>query len=91
LDQTKISGSSPFPSGKSTLKMGFAYDGGQGGGGTVTLSIDGNEVGSGTIAKTQPNVYSADETAGVFVDHTLQSSKFTGSIDRVTINTNPSD
>ncbi len=98
LDQTKISSSSRLPAGKANLKMAFAYDGGQGGGGTVTLSIDGKPVGSGKIAKTQPNVYSADETAGVGVDHetpvsddyTLETSKFTGSIDRVTINTRPS-
>jgi len=99
IDKTKVSGSSPLPSGKSTLKMNFAYDGGRGGGGTVTLTVDGKPIGSGKIEKTQPNIYSADETAGVGVDmetsvsddYTLASSKFTGSIHKVTINTNPSN
>jgi arylsulfatase len=97
LDQTKITASAPLPAGKSTLKMDFAYEGGRGGGGTVTLSVDGKQVGTGKIPKTQPNIYSADETAGVGVDmetpvtddYTLESSKFTGSIGKVTINTQP--
>jgi len=97
LDQTKISGSSPLPSGKSTVKMDFAYEGGRGGGGTVTLTVDGKSIGSGKIAKTEPNIYSADETANVGVDmetpvsddYTLESSKFTGKIHKVTINTTP--
>jgi arylsulfatase len=97
IDHTKITGSSTLPSGKSTVKMDFAYDGGRGGSGTVTLSVNGRPVGSGKIAKTEPNVYSADETAGVGVDletpvsddYTLESSKFTGSIGKVTINTKP--
>ncbi len=97
IDKTKITGDTPLPDGKSTVKMDFAYDGGHGGGGTVTLSLDGRPVGSGKIAQTQPNVYSADETAGVGVDHetpvsddyTLTTSKFTGKIHRVTVNTTP--
>jgi hypothetical protein len=62
------------------------------------LSVNGTAVGSGKVAKTEPNVYSADETAGVGVDqetpvsddYTLESSKFNGSIGKVTINTKPS-
>ncbi len=98
LDKTKIAGSDPLPSGKSTVKMDFAYEGGVGGGGTVTLSVDGKTVGSGKVAKTEPNVYSADETAGVGIDqetpvsddYTRESSKFTGRIHKVTVNTKPS-
>jgi arylsulfatase len=99
IDQTKITGTSPLPDGTSTVKMDFAYDGGRGGGGTVTLSVDGKPVGSGKIEKTQPNIYSADETASVGVDmetpvsdhYTLESSKFSGSIHEVAINTAPSN
>ena len=99
IDKTKVTGSAPLPSGTSTVKMDFAYDGGRGGGGTVTLSVDGKSVGSGKIAKTEPNVYSADETAGVGVDHetpvsddyALATSKFTGTIHKVTVNTKPSN
>jgi arylsulfatase len=94
LTTTKVTGSSKLPSGKSTLKMDFAYEGGgRGKGGTVTLSIDGQSVGAGQIPKTEPNVYSADETAGVGVDmetpvsddYTRATSEFTGKIDKVTI------
>jgi len=97
LDQTKVTGSAPLPGGKSTVKMDFAYDGGRGGGGTVTLTVDGKPVGSGKVPKTEGYVYSADETANVGVDmetpvsddYTLESSKFNGKIHRVTINTTP--
>ncbi|HNP35362.1 MAG TPA: arylsulfatase [Woeseiaceae bacterium] len=99
IDKTRIAGNAALPSGASVVKMDFAYDGGRGGSGTVTLSVDGKTVGSGKVAKTEPNVYSADETAGVGVDHetpvsddyTLESSKFTGTISKVTINTKPSN
>ncbi len=98
IDKTKVTGSASLPKGNSTVKMNFSYEGGRGGGGTVTLSVDGKSVGSGKVAKTEPNVYSADETAGVGVDHetpvsddyTLETSKFTGTIHKVTVNTKPS-
>jgi arylsulfatase len=76
--------------------MDFAYAGGGAGkGGTVTLSVNGKTVGTGQVPKTEPNIYSADETAGVGVDmetpvtsdYTLSSSKFTGKIHKVTIAT----
>ena len=93
LDQTKVTGSSPLPSGKATLAMDFTYEGGRGGGGTVTLSIDDKQVGSGHVATTEPNIYSADETASVGIDmetpvsddYTLGTSRFTGSIHKVKI------
>ena len=52
-------------------------------------------VGSGKIPKTEPNVYSADETAGVGIDmetpvsddYTRSTSEFTGKIPKVTIAT----
>ena len=37
-------------------------------GGTVTLSIDGDVVGTGTIPRTQPNTFSLDDTADTGVD-----------------------
>lgn len=99
LDNTKVSGSSALPEGATTLKMDFSYaGGGRGKGGTVTLSVDGKTVGTGEIPKTQPNVFSADETAGVGVDmetpvsdeYTLETSKFTDKINVVKITTSPS-
>ncbi|TWU67048.1 arylsulfatase [Crateriforma conspicua] len=97
LQETKVSGKSPLPAGKSTLKMSFDYEGGRGGGGTVTLSVNGESIATGHVPKTEPNIYSADETAGVGVDmetpvsgaYTRETSKFNGQIHRVVIETHP--
>jgi Sulfatase len=49
----KVSSSGPLPTGSSTVKMEFAYDGGGvGKGGTATLYVDGKKVGEGRIEKT---------------------------------------
>jgi arylsulfatase len=94
LNTTKVTGSSKLPNGTATVTMAFAYDGGgRGKGGTVTLSVNGQAVGSGQIPKTEPNIYSGDETAGVGVDletpvsddYTRANSEFTGRIHKVTI------
>ena len=99
LDTTKVKGSAKLPKGPVTVTMDFAYaGGGMGKGGTVTLSVNGKSVGSGEIPKTQPNIYSADETAGVGIDmetpvsddYTRSTSKFTGKIHKVTVSTGAS-
>ncbi len=56
--------------GKHELKMQFAYDGGDkpGQGGTVKLSVDGNQVGSGKIDKTTPFKYSLSENQDIGSD-----------------------
>jgi hypothetical protein len=55
--------------GKHTVKFDFAYDGGgPGKGGIGTLYIDGKKVGEGRIERTQPGIFSADETADVGID-----------------------
>ncbi len=86
--------SKKLPKGKSTVKMDFAYDGGSpGAGGTATLFIDDEAVGSTRVEKTQFAIFSADETAGVGVDpetpvsedYDSASSEFTANIDKVTI------
>jgi arylsulfatase len=94
IERYTAAGSETLPKGKSTVKMDFAYDGGKpGAGGTATLYINGKSVGSAKLAKTEFAAFSADETAGVGVDaetpvsedYTRASSKFTGTIDKVTI------
>jgi arylsulfatase len=58
----------PSP-GKHTVKFDFAYDGGGvGKGGMRTLFIDGVKEGEGRIERTQPGIFSADETADVGID-----------------------
>ena len=95
IDVTDIKADTKLPKGKSTVKMDFAYDGGDkpGAGGTATLYIDGKAVGSGKIAATEFSIFSADEGAGVGNDmetavsdsYDRSTSEFTGKIDTVTI------
>ncbi len=95
IDVTDVKADTKLPTGKSTVKMDFAYDGGDtpGAGGTATLYINGESVGSGKIAATEFSIFSADEGAGVGNDmettvsdsYTRATSEFTGKIDKVTI------
>ncbi len=49
--------------------MEFAYDGGGiGKGGTVTLLVDGEEVGEGRVERTHRFLFSMDETADIGSD-----------------------
>lgn len=94
LSSTTATSSEPLPSGKATIKMDFAYDGGKpGAGGTVTLYINDKAVGTSTIEKTQPAIFSPDEGAGVGNDlettvseaYTPSESHYSGKIEKVTI------
>jgi arylsulfatase len=78
------------------IKLDFAYDGdGTGKGGIATLYVNGEKVAEGRVEKTQPGVFSADETADVGVDDATQvadlvfkdveDSEFTGFVDKVTV------
>jgi arylsulfatase A-like enzyme len=85
-------------SGKNIVTFNFAYDGGQlGAGGMATLAIADKPVAQGHIDRTNPIMFSADEGADVGIDegtpvtedYTVESSKFNGTIDRVTITVQP--
>jgi hypothetical protein len=88
-----VASKAKLPKGPSVVKLDFDYDGGRGAGGTATLYINDQVVGSGRIEKTGPTGFSADETAGVGVDKETPVAKdygrsdneFTGKIDKVTI------
>ncbi len=78
------------------IKLQFDYDGGGNGkGGLASLYIDGEKVAEGRVEKTQPAVYSADETADVGKDEATQvadkvfkdveDSEFTGYVNNVII------
>jgi arylsulfatase len=81
--------------GSAEVKLEFAYDGGgTGKGGLATLFVNGKKVAEGRIEKTQPAVFSGDETADVGIDEATQvvaafrdaeDSKFTGSVKKVTV------
>jgi len=67
LKRYTVSSDKVVPAGKHVLKMDFTYEGGKqmGKSGTVTLSVDGNKVGSGKIEQTTPFKYSLDETQDI--------------------------
>lgn len=95
IDRFSATATSKLPRGKATVKMDFAYDGGKpGAGGTATLYVGDTSVGSGRVDQTEFAIFSADETASVGMDmetpvssdYTRATSKFTGTIHKVTIN-----
>ena len=88
-----------LPTGPATVTLDFAYDGGGlGKGGKATLYINGKSVAEGRVEKTQPNIFSADETADVGIDNQTPvvegigigpETRFTGKINKVTIDVSP--
>ena len=91
-----ISAKSAIPAGPATVKLEFVYDGGGfGKGGTATILVNGKAVAKGRIEKTQPLLFSADETADVGLDNQTpvaegigvgpNATRFTSKIRKVTI------
>jgi arylsulfatase A-like enzyme len=61
-----IESADKLPPGQHQLRAEFEYDGGGlAKGGTITLFLDGNEIGKGRIDQTEPLVFSADETLDI--------------------------
>jgi len=95
LERSTIAAADKLPAGKSTIRFVFAYDGGGlGKGGTGTLFVNDKQVAQGRIERTQPMIFSADETADVGIDLATPvvetigceaRSRFTGQIPRVTV------
>ena len=94
LHRFGVEGDSDLPARTHQVRMELAYDGGGlGKGGTVTLYVDGEAVGTGRVEATVPLVYSADETLDVGVDtaspvtdeFTAEESRFTGTVHWVQI------
>jgi arylsulfatase len=95
MQRFTIESSEKLKAGKSTIRFEFDYDGGGlAKGGDATLYVNGKKVGEGRIPRTQPMVFSADETADVGIDLATpvverigseRASRFTGSIPRVTV------
>jgi arylsulfatase A-like enzyme len=95
LSRYTISAPEALPAGAATVVLDFAYDGGGvGKGGKATLLVNGKAVAEGRVDKTQPNMFSADETADVGIDNQTPvaqgigigaETRFTGTIRKVTL------
>lgn len=93
LRQETVAGAEAVAEGKATIRFDFAYDGGGiAKGGTGTLFVNGKNVGTGRIEKTQPATFSGDEGTDVGEDEGTAVAdayevpfKFNGKIARITI------
>jgi arylsulfatase len=96
LAQYTVAASQVLKPGKHILTYDFKYDGGGlAKGGMGTISIDGAKAAEGRIDKTQPGIFSVDDLADVGIDEGTwvadygASARFTGHVDKVTIQTHP--
>jgi arylsulfatase len=95
LERFTVSSPEALPAGPVTVTLDFAYDGGgTGKGGDATLFVNGKSVAEGRIGRTQPNIFSADETADVGLDNQTPvaegigigaETRFTGKINEVVL------
>jgi arylsulfatase len=93
LQRYTIAAKQALPPGKTTVRVDFEYDGGgPGKGGKGTLFVNGTNVATGRIDRTQCCFFSADEGADVGADEGTPVTedykapfKFTGKIGKVTI------
>jgi arylsulfatase len=98
LQRFNVAASQPVPAGNAKVRFDFAYDGGGlGKGGLGTLFVNDTKVAEGRIERTQPIIFSADETADVgeddatpvTEDYKAYDNKFTGKIRKVTVDVKP--
>jgi arylsulfatase A-like enzyme len=93
LQRYTVAAPQALPAGKATIRFEFAYDGGGvGKGGTGTLFVNGKQIATGRIDRTQCCAFSADEGADVGADEGTPVTeaykvpfKFTGKIGKVTV------
>jgi arylsulfatase len=93
LQRYTIASPQPLPPGKVTVRYEFAYDGGgPAKGGQGTLFVNGKQVATGRVERTQCCMYSADEGTDVGADEGTPVTeaykspfRFTGKITTVTV------
>ncbi|MCK5355059.1 MAG: arylsulfatase, partial [Methyloprofundus sp.] len=96
LERYTVASPIVIPAGNAKVVLNFAYDGGgPGKGGKAKLSVNGKKVAEGRIKKTQPLIFSADETADVGLDNQTpvaegigigrEETRFTGKIYKITL------
>jgi arylsulfatase A-like enzyme len=96
LERYTVNSEGALPAGEATITLDFAYDGdGLGKGGTATIKVNGTQVAQGRVDRTQPLMFSADETADVGLDNQTpvaeglgigrDETRFTGTIRKITL------
>jgi arylsulfatase len=94
LQRFTVASAQAVPAGRATIRLEFAYDGGGlGKGGLATIYANDKKLAEGRIERTQPMIFSADETADVgeddatpvTEDYKAYDNKFTGKILKVTV------
>jgi arylsulfatase len=95
LARYNVAAPEALPPGPAKVVLDFVYDGGGlGKGGKATLLVNGKPVAEARVEKTQPNIFSADETADVGVDNQTPvaegigigpETRFTGTIRKITL------
>ena len=96
LDRYVVSSDDELSEGPVTVKLDFVYDGdGLGKGGEATIYVNNKAVANARVEKTQPNIFSADETADVGLDNQTpvalgigygpEETRFTGKIYKVIV------
>jgi len=94
IQRFTVASAQAIPAGKATVRFEFAYDGGGlAKGGLGTIYVNDKKVAEGRIERTQPMIFSADETADVgeddatpvTEDYKAYDNKFTGKILKVKI------
>jgi arylsulfatase len=98
LEMFQVQSTQALGEGKHTVKVVFDYEGqggARGAGGTIHLFDDDKKIGEGRIEKTQPNIFSLDDTAdtgidtGTAVDEAYgegSRTTFSGKLNKVKIN-----
>jgi arylsulfatase len=99
LERYTIAAPEALPAGPVTVTLDFVYDGGGvGKGGKATLLVNDKPIAEGRVERTQPNIFSADETADVGLDNQTPvaegigigaETRFTGKINQVTLEVKP--
>jgi len=99
VERTKIASTASLPAGKHVIKFQYEIDQPKPGtGGKCILFVDDKKVAEGHIPKTEPFAFSGDEGADVGMDaetavsddYKQGDNKFTGKINKVTIDLGPS-
>ena len=93
LQRYTVTAAQPLAPGKATIRFEFAYDGGgMGKGGKGTIFVNGKQVATGRVERTQCCFYSADEGTDVGADEGTPVTeaykppfRFTGKISKVTV------